>query len=532
MTGPSCSRDFGRGLDAAGVSRRDLLLLSALGLLGGPAPAAAQPRDELIWGVHVSLAPSWLDPAQASGMITPFMVLYALHDAMLKPMPGNTLAPSLAESWSVGDGGRSYEFVLRDGCKFHNHDPVTAEDVKFSFARYRGARQELMHERVAGVDVLDSRRVRFRLSKPWPDFLTFYATTTGAGWIVPKKYIEKVGEDAFKEAPVGAGPYKFASFEPGVELAFEAFATYWRKTPAVKRLRLRVLPDEATRVAALKAGEIDIAYSIRGALAEEVRRTPGLGLKPALIQTNFCVYFADQWDPKSPWHDVRVRRAANLAIDRAGSNEALMLGYALVSGNPIVPAHFEYYWQPPAPAHDREKAKQLLAQAGFPGGFDGGDYYCDSSYANIGETVVDNLLAVGIRTRLRPLERAAYIKGYAEKKLKNLIQSAPGAFGNAATRIAGFAAAGGMFSFGSYPEIDSLYRAQEVELDRAKRQTMLHRIQQMIDERAMFAPIWQLAFINGIGPRVGESGFGKIAGFPYTAPYELLTLKSARKTTR
>ncbi|MGD9615003.1 MAG: ABC transporter substrate-binding protein [Alphaproteobacteria bacterium] len=525
----TASRDWtesGSDNSTAAIDRRQLLLLSAFGLITGAPALGAEPKGELTWGVHVSLAPSWFDPAEATGMITPFMILYALHDAMVKPMPGKNLAPSLAESWSVGEDGRSYDFVLRDGARFHNGDPVTAEDVKFTFERYRGTSHELMRQRVAAVEIQDPRHIRFRLAEPWPDFLTFYATTTGAGWIVPKKHIEKVGGDAFKKAPVGAGPYKFVSFKPGLELVLEAFDGYWRKTPAVKRLTLRVIPDEATRLAALKGGEIDIVYSVRGELARELDRLPGLTLKSAVIQANFCVYFADQWDPKSPWHDVRVRRAANLAIDREGSNAALMLGRALVSGNPIVPSHYDFYWQPPPPVYDPQQAKKLLGEAGFPNGFDGGEYYCDASYASLGETVVDNLLAVGLRTRLRPIERAAFIRGLSEKKFRNLIEIGPAAFGNAATRIAAHVVKKGIFAYGSYPDIDDLYRKQAVELDRGKREAMLHKIQQMMIDRAMFAPVWQLAFINGVGPRVGESGFGRIAGFPYTAPYEDLTLNA------
>ena len=93
---------------------------------------------------------------------------------------------------------------------------------------------------------------------------------------MPKKYVEKVGDEGFKKAPAGAGPYKFVSFTPGIELVFEAFDQYWRKTPSVKRLVFKSIPDEATRLAALKRGEIDIVYSIRGELAEELQRTPGL----------------------------------------------------------------------------------------------------------------------------------------------------------------------------------------------------------------------------------------------------------------
>src|SRR4051794_15678833 len=199
----TASRDWtesGPHNSAAVIDRRQLLLLSALGLVAGAPALGAEPKGELTYGVHVSLAPTWFDPAEATGIITPFMILYALHDAMVKPMPGKGLAPSLAESWSVSEDGLTYEFVLRDGAIFHNGDPVTAEDVSFSFDRYRGTSHELMRTRVAAVEIQDPRHIRFRLAEPWPDFLTFYATTTGAGWIVPKKHIEKVGEEALKGA--------------------------------------------------------------------------------------------------------------------------------------------------------------------------------------------------------------------------------------------------------------------------------------------------------------------------------------------
>src|SRR5207247_9989563 len=133
--------------------------------------------------------PTGLDPAETPGILTPFMILYALHDGLVKPMPGNAMAPSLAESWSASRDGLVYEFVLRKGPRFHNGEPVTAEDVKFSFERYRGISAKALKDHVAAVDVMDAARIRFRLKAPWPDFMTFYVTpATGAGWIVPKQY--------------------------------------------------------------------------------------------------------------------------------------------------------------------------------------------------------------------------------------------------------------------------------------------------------------------------------------------------------
>ena len=500
------------------------VLLSVLFVILTPASGVSAPDGQLTWGVHISLAPTWFDPAETSGIITPFMVLYALHDALVKPLPGNAVTPALAESWSVSPDGLVYEFVLRRNAKFHSGEPVTAEDVRFSFERYRGASARPLKDSVAVIETPEPGRVRFRLKRAWPDFMTFYVGATGASWIVPRKYVEKVGDEGFMKAPIGAGPYRFVSFTPGVELVVEAFDQYWRKAPAVKRIVLRSIPDETTRLAALKRGEVDVAYNIRGALAEDIRRTPGLTLKPNVGQATFWVNFPEQWDARSPWSDRRVRLAANLAIDRAAMNQADALGFSKLTWS-LIPSSFEFYWPPPALGYDPARARQLLAEAGYPNGFDAGDYFCDAAITYVGEPVVNYFNAVGLRTRLRPIERVAFFRGWAEKKYKGLIQGGSAAFGNAATRIEAFVAAGGTYVNGSYPDIDGLFREQATELDPKRREAMLQRIQQLIHDKVMFAPIWLNAGLNGVGPRVEESGIGLIAGYAFSAPYEDARLK-------
>jgi len=267
-----------------------------------------------------------------------------------------------------------------------------------------------------------------------------------------------------------------------------------------------------------------VAYSIRGALAEELQRTPGLSLKPTLVQGTQWVYFADQWDPKSPWHDRRVRQAADLAFDRKAINDAETLGFSRLSGS-IIPTMFDFFWQPPAPVYDPVRAKRLLAEAGYASGFDAGEYYVDAAYASVGEAIAGYLQAVGIKVTLRPLERAAFFKSYAEKKLKNLIHGGSAAFGNAATRLEAFAISGGLYAYGGYADIDGLFQEQAAELDRKRRDATLQKVQQLVHDKAIYAPIWQLAFLNGVGPRVAESGLGLIPGHAYSAPYEDVTLK-------
>src|SRR6266540_3903889 len=342
----------------------------AVTLASGDGSAASKPEGQLVIAFDTSIAPTYLDPAETPGTATPFTFLYALHDALIKPLPGNDMAPCLAESWTESSDGLVYEFKLREGLTFHNGDPFTAEDVKFTFLRYKS---NILHEKVREVEIVDPYRVRFHLHRPWPDFMTYYGTlATGAGWIVPKKYIEQVGEDGFKKHPIGLGPYKFVRFTPGVELVLEAFEGYWRKVPHVKRLIIKGVPEGATRLAMLKKGEADFAAALQGALAEEVKRDPKLTLVDTRHPSMFWIEFADQWDPKSPWHDKRVRLAANYALDLQAINEATCLGYCPPAGV-IVPRLLDYALQIEPFPYDPQKAKQLLAEAGYPNGLDAGD---------------------------------------------------------------------------------------------------------------------------------------------------------------
>lgn len=506
---------------------RSTLVALALVLVCAAAvsPALAAPEGTLTVGLHVTLVSRWLDPGETEALITPFMVLYALHDALVKPMPGGLNTPSLAESWTVSKDGLTYEFLIRKNARFHNGEPVTADDVKFSFERYSGAGAKLLKDKVKEVQVAAANRVRFVLKEPWPDFLASYGTSaTGAGWIVPRKYVERVGDEGFKKAPIGAGPYRFVSFIAGVELVLEAFPDYWRKTPHVKRLVMRSIPEESTRAAALRTGEVDLVYLLSAPIAEELRRTPGLRITAPLVYGIYWLDFLEQWDAKSPWHDRRVRLAASLAIDRPALNQAEMLGLGRVTGG-FVPPTFDFALPIEAPPRDVRRARQLLAEAGHPNGFDAGDLTPLPPYTALAEAVGTYLQEIGIRTRVRTMERAAFLGAWREKKLKGLLIGATGAAGNAAARIEPFFTRNGIYAYGSLPEIDDLFQRQARERDRKAREAHLHRIQRLIADQVLVAPLFQQAFIWGVGPRVAAAGDGLIEGYPYAAPCEDLRLK-------
>jgi len=485
------------------------------------------PSGQATWAIHVNLAPTWFDPAETLALITPYMLLYAMHDALVKPMPDNFMSPSLATKWSESADGLTYDFELRQGVKFHNGDPFTAEDVKFSFERYKGTGAAELKRKVKAVEIVTPHQVRFQLHEPWPDFLTFYATpATGVGWIAPKNYTEKIGNDKFKEQPVGLGPYRFVSYQPGVELVLEANPDYWRKTPHIKRLVMKSVPDATTRLAMLKKQEADVTYGLYGALGEEVRRDPKLKLEPVVLPATQWLVFAEAYhDAKSPWADKRVRLAANHAINRAAINEAETLGYSVLSGS-IIPRKFSGALELEPYAYDPKKAKQLLKEAGHANGFDAGECAVDNVYAGVIEAVVNDLTAVGIRVKVRPMERAAHQAGLKEKTYKHLAYQGSGAYGNAASRLEAFTTSQGSQSWIKDTEIDQLYTQQAVERDAKKRQALLHQIQRKLYDEAFFAPMWELGFLCASGPRMAVSGLGLIPLFAYSGPYEDVQLKS------
>ena len=507
------------------VTRTILLGLLIVGASNGAVAAQGQPEGQLTVAFDASIAPTFLDPAETPGIGTPFTFLYAMHDALIKPLPGNDTAPCLAESWKESADGLSYEFKLRPGLKFHNGDPFTAEDVKFTFHRYRGASAKLLHERVKSVDVLDALRVRFVLDRPWPDFLLFYATpATGAAWIVPKKYIEKVGEDGFRKQPIGLGPYRLVRQTPGVELVLEANEHYWRKKPSIKTLVIKGVPDRTTRLAMLKTGEADIGYLMVGVEASTIQNDSKLRLARVIPPATWWLDFPEQFNPKSPWHDRRVRLAATMAVDKKALNDAERLGYSRLTGS-IIPSAMEFALRLEPYPYDPTHAKRLLAEAGYPNGFDAGEIIPFPPFVTMGESVASYFGAIGIRGRVRSMERATFMEAWRTRARQGVFIGVTAAPGNAASRIENFVIGTAPYATGGYPDIDDLFRQQAPERDRKKREALLQQIQRLMYDRVMFGGIFEPATLHGVGPRVEEAGVGLSTQLYFTSPWEDMRLK-------
>ena len=293
--------------------------------------------------------------------------------------------------------------------------------------------------------------------------------------------------------------------------------------PNIKRLTIKSVPEESYTAGDAEEGEADFAAAMQGEIAEDVKRDPTLTLVDTRHASMFWIEFPEQWDPKSPWADKRVRLAVNYALDRQAINEASCLGFCPPAGV-IVPRVMDFALQTEPLPYDPQKAKQLLTEAGYPNGFDAGDFTPNPGFPIVAEAVVNYLNAVGIRVRLRTMERAIFLTSWRDKKLRGVIMAAVGASGNAATRAEAFMYSKGSYAYGGYPDIDALFEQQAVERDRAKREALLHRIQQLSIERVMFAPIMDLRGLGGVGPRIAEHTINSIPVHPFPA-LEDVTLK-------
>jgi peptide/nickel transport system substrate-binding protein len=306
-------------------------------------------------------------------------------------------------------------------------------------------------------------------------------------------------------------------------VVLEANTGYWRRSPTVKTLVMKSVPDANTRAVMLKSGDADIAAALDGPDAENIKRTPGLQVVASKHASIFWLEFADQWDPKSPWHDKRLRLAVNHALNRKAINEAGCIGFCPPAGV-IVPRVMDYALQVEPLPYDLKKAKQLLAEAGYPNGLEAGEFAAIPGFPTVAEATLNYLNAAGIRMKMRSMERAAFYSAWKDKQLRGVFMTAVGNSGNAASRVESFIQSKGAYAYGGYPDIDDLFQQQARERDPKKREAIHFRIQQLTIDRVMFAPIMDLRALMGVGPRVTKHTITDVWMSPFPS-YEDMEIK-------
>jgi peptide/nickel transport system substrate-binding protein len=372
-----------------------------------PAPTTA-PVEELTLTVAINGQPSRLQPQQPVGRLNE-IVNALLYDALTTRDQSGSLIPALAEAWERIDD-TTWEFTLREGVTFHNGDPLTAADVKFTYEKLvldpevKSPHQTFL-QTIASVEVVND--TTFRVITNLPDVLLPSRVFDLYGSIVPQKYYEAVGDAAFDAAPVGTGPYKFVEWVKDSHMTLAANEDYWGGKPAYDTLVLRFITDDAARMAAMLAGEVDVASTVPAARVEELKADAGLDVRTA---PSSRFYFVVMNTTQEPFDDPLVRQAVNLAIDR----EALVLGVGRGYGTPLasvfIPQSFGFD-AALQPQYDPERAKSLLAEAGYPDGFDVVfDSFTGSivDHSKVAEAIVAQLAEVGINATLNVAEYGVF----------------------------------------------------------------------------------------------------------------------------
>jgi peptide/nickel transport system substrate-binding protein len=496
-------------------------------------------KGTLTVAMHFALDPGWLDPLEHITAVTMQMYDYLAHDAMIKPMPYGFVTYGLAEHAELSADFRRAAFRLRAGLKFHDGHPVTTADVKWTYENFKGAYAKIFHDKLESIQVVDDRAIVFHFKEPFIDFMDLYnGGVSGIGWIVPKHYYEKVGRDGFKAKPIGAGPYKLVSQQAGVQMNFEAFDEYWRRAPATKTIVVKGVRDLAARMAGLQTGELDLAFGMTGKLLSRVMADKTLRWDPNYTGP-WWLMFPGYNDQGSPFRDKRVRQAVSLAINRPFLIKQETQGIGKPTGNWISAENRDALQgqEAPAPEYNLEKAKQLMAQAGFPDGFDV-EYTPFPPYFDMAERIMTDLRAIGIRGKMQTLEGPAFRAkvGGGRKSYpgnRNIVQNIDPRAGGSKANIAVYAVCDSPSSFICDPQIEALWKKHQSSLDLADRERLVKQIQRIVLDEYYFIPIYLNPFVAAVGPRVLPEGEGfhrywDTLNAPYPWPWEIWEVKADR----
>lgn len=501
--------------------------------------ARGKPKGKLTIAQHFALDPGWLDPLEHIYALTQGTYDYLVHDALIKPMPQGQFTYSLAEHAEMTADFRKAAFRLRSGLKFQDGHLLTTEDVKWTYENYRGVNFKLFHDKLQRIEIVDDRTIIFHFKEPFVEFLDLCnGGISGIGWIVPEHYYKKVGRDGFKANPMGAGPYKFVSQEAGVQMVFEAWEEYWRRSPGVKTIVVRGVTDLTARMAGLQTGELDLAFGMTGKLLPRLMADRNLRWDPNFTGP-WWLLFPGYNEPDSPFHDKRVRQAVSLAINRQFLVKQETQGIGIPWGNWISAENRDALRgdgkELPVPEYNPEKAKQLLTQAGFANGLDFEWYVPFVPYFDMGERILTDLRAVGVRGKLQVLEGPGFRakvaqgrKGYPGNR--TIVQNIDPRPGGAKANIGVYAVCGNSASFVCEPQIEKLWAKHQASVDLNERDSLIKAIQRILIEEYYFVPIYLNPFVHAIGPRVLPEGDGfhrywDTLHAPYPWPWEVWEVK-------
>lgn len=442
-----------------------------------------------------------LDPAHLPGS-PEYQIAMNVYSGLVKYQAGSTeVEPDLAESWEISDDGRTYTFHLRDNVQWHHgYGPFTAHDVKYSFERVLDPDEQSRYrsgmEIIESIEVVDDHTVRLVLKEPSAPFLTTQLAFR-PGYIVNQRAVEELGEE-FALNPVGTGPYQFVSYVPRRELILEANPDFYRGEPSVKRIVWNIVADENVQALALQRDEINymiprdvqVWQNLTGAEGIAFTETPTTGYWQYSLNTR-----------REPLDDVRVRRAIAHAVDKALFVETLLEGQGEPTNTVVSPGLIGHTEDVPSYDYDPERARELLAEAGYPDGFTIEAVYDSASeYGSLMATALQQWLEdIGVELRLVGLEAGAWTArrqaGDYDITISGTTRADPDQILSEQFHSDNFPP-GGNQSF--YSAVDELIEAQRSAVDPENRREILVQIQNRIAEDVpeipMFVPIYVTAY--------------------------------------
>jgi peptide/nickel transport system substrate-binding protein len=491
---------------------------------------------------HFTLTSTWLDPQQHVTAATQQHYDYIVHDAMIKPMPQGIMTYSLAELVEIDANFTMAGFRLREGLKFHDGSDLTTEDVKWTYENYQGFRATTFQGNLdssradGGIEVVDDQTIIFHFNKPFIDFLHVYnGGATGISWIVPSDYYESVGAEGFTANPIGVGPFKFVSQDPGSQFVFEAYEDYWRKPPGVQNLVVRGIGGSATpRLAGLLSGDLDLAYGFTGPILPEVLEASEEGKLrwDRNFSATWVLFFPNYEEADSPFNSKNVREAVSLAINRDFLSQVETQALAVPWGNWVPPDIPDVLDITPG-EYDPERARELLALEGYgpdnPLELDG--FIPFNPYISMGETIIGDLAAVNIVGEIEQYEGPEYRTkrsqgrdGYDDNR--TILKSIGILAGPQMTTAFVYAdCRSGSSLVCDEEKLQPILEQYEQSLDPAERDQLSHDFQVALHEEFYVVPLYLNAFVHAIGPNVlpEDDGFHDYWATPlsvYAYPWE------------
>jgi len=493
--------------------KRWVLVAAALvivALTAAPHAAHAQAKDTLV--VALVSHPPTLDPHMHFERVG-ILVNINMFDSLIHRNTKLEFEPSLAISWKALSDTQ-WEFKLRKGVRFHNGDTMTAEDVKYSFERVLDqAKKSPQYGNIRAIKevrVVNPETVHIITDKPFPlllERLVFFP-------IVSKKHVEAVGDQAFgSTSPVGTGPWKFVEWKRDQLIRLEAFDQHWRGRPAFKNLNFRAVPEVATQVAEIKTGGVDLIRNVSADIVPELKTHPVAYISSTPILRVHWIAFDMR---VAPFDKKAVRQAANYAIDKQTIIQKLMAGLGRQVATTVQPLAFGFDAEVKPYPYDPKKAKELLAQAGYPNGVDITLHSASAANRQEFEALCQMLTEVGIRTTPKIWDPGPAWNKFSQHEGKGT-NGIYGTWGNYSVFDADavlhplyHTEPGGWYGkwYARVEGLDKLIDEARSSVDQPKRKRLYSQIQQMIREEAPSVYLWTQYDTLGISKKVQYAARG------------------------